>query len=81
MFGLTFLFSVELGKPVTTILQILLALILLSIPSNLIKRETIGIYDKDGRVYYWAFVNQKNKAHVEEILAFIFSRIPAEAKN
>jgi hypothetical protein len=53
---------------------------IISLPFNLIKRNTIGLYDKNGHVAYWTFSDKKNKDKIERIIEFIQSKIPTEEK-
>jgi len=53
-------------------------LLIISLPLNLIKRNTIGLYDKIGHVGYWTFSDKKNKDKIERIIEFIQSKIPIE---
>lgn len=79
--GFYFAFGIPMGM---TILPNYLYLIygmygifILSIPFNLIKREVIGLLDKNGNVVYWAFINKTDKEKFEKIIAFIKSKVPA----
>jgi hypothetical protein len=46
-----------------------------------VKRETIGFYNKNENVEYWAFVKQADKDKFEKIIEYVQSRIPAENKE
>jgi hypothetical protein len=35
----------------------------------------------DGRIAYWAYVNEKDEEKFEQIVEFVQSRIPAENKE
>lgn len=73
--GLYFGFDVNFWIPVSYLVTPLVALYLLSLPLDLIKREVIGLYDKSGSVAYWTYVNKSNKEKVEKIIKFIQSKI------
>lgn len=73
-------FGITLGIPISMNLAYavlgLYALVLISLPIKFIKREVIGLYDKNGNILYWTYLNRANKDKVEEIIKFIQSRIP-----
>lgn len=76
--GLEFNFGIELGKT---------GLLLWGVPAvtgivfwlfSFIKREFVGLYDKNENVVYWTYLSRKNKAKIEKIIEFIQSKIPTE---
>lgn len=60
------------------ILGILLVIFILL---RYIKKEVIGLYDKNENIVYWTWVNKSNKEKIEEIIRYVQSRIPAENKE
>ncbi len=56
------------------------AAFVISLPLKLIKRNAIGLYNKNGHVAYWTFIDKKNKEKIEQIIQFIQSKISAEEK-
>lgn len=74
--GLEFNFGIDLGK---------IGLLLWGFPTvagivlwlfSFIKREIVGMYDKNEDIVYWIYINRKDKAKVEEIIKFVHSKIP-----
>lgn len=74
-FGMTF--SHNYLYPLYALYGIFLA----SLPFGLIKREVIGLYDKSGKIAYWAFVSKSEKEKVEKIIEFIRSKVSSEEKK
>jgi len=58
----------------------LLALSLISWPLGFLKREVIGLYDKNGSIAYWTYINKTSKDNVERTVEFIQSKISHEIK-
>ncbi|MBI5934588.1 MAG: hypothetical protein HY867_12860 [Chloroflexi bacterium] len=58
-----------------------LALLALTFLLQFVKRETIGLYSKNEKLKYWAYVNRGEKEKVNKIVDFIQSRVPAENKE
>ena len=56
-------------------------MLVISLLLLLIKQDIVGLYDKNGRIAYWAYVNKKGKEKFEKIIEFVQSRIPAENKE
>jgi hypothetical protein len=67
--------------PAKIIAYTLIFIGLLSVVSLLMKyskREIVGLYDKNGKILYWTWVNKANRDRIEEIMEFVKSKIPAE---
>jgi len=79
--GLFFGFDLNFGKEIVYLMYILLALFLLSFLLDLIKREIIGFYSKNGNIAYWTYINRRDKENIEKIIEFVQSKISPETKN
>jgi hypothetical protein len=79
--GLFFGFRMLVSIGILYVIFGLIGLFLLSLPFNFIKREVIGLYDKNGKIAYWTYINKSNKKKVEEIVEFIQSRISPATNN
>lgn len=80
--GLYFGFGIRYGG--ISLLQITYSLIVLLVVSfiiNFIKIEAFTLYDKNGQVAYWAYINKNEKEKVEKIIEYVKSRIPEENKE
>lgn len=76
--GLYFLFNLGSAKLIIYLVCIFAGLFIVSIPFSFFKRETVGLYNAEGKIQYWTYVNRKNKAYIERIIEFIRSKFPAE---
>jgi uncharacterized membrane protein (Fun14 family) len=81
IFGFGIPFHIPISMPILRMVIGLYILSLLALPLNLIKREVIGLYNKDGAVIYSTHVNRNNKDKVEKIIKYVVSKIPAENKQ
>lgn len=83
--GFEFGFAIPLHIYISkSVFYTILGLFILSITSlllNLIKREIVGLHNKNGAIEYSLYINRKNKNDVEKIIEFIQSKIPAEEKT
>ena len=83
--GFYFGFGVSLGRDLLIIILdlmlTLIALFLISLPLNLIKRDAIGLYSKNGNIAYFTYATGKNKDNIEKIIRFIQARITTEKNN
>ncbi len=79
--GFSYAFKVNIGINLSLLFRIFFALAIVSWLLSFIKREVIGLYDVNGSVAWWAYINRNNKAKIEKIVEFIQSKIPAEEKQ
>lgn len=79
--GFSIPYELPFSKPMAYLTISLVAIAVLSLPLNLIKREVVGLYNKDGNIAYSTHVNRKNKDKVEKIIEYVASRIPTENKQ
>jgi uncharacterized membrane protein (Fun14 family) len=79
--GFSIPYELPFSKPIAYILIGLFVIAILSLPLNLIKREVVGLYNKDGNIAYSTHVNRKNKDKVEKIIEYVVSRIPTKNKQ
>ena len=77
LFGFGIKLDITLLRGGLYTIYVFFALFLLSLPISLIKRDTIGFYNKNGKIEYWAQVNKKDKNKLEEIIKFVQSKIIA----
>jgi hypothetical protein len=83
LLGLRYLFDFNIisSKPLLYLDLPLLVLSACLWPLTFVKRNVIGFYGVDGRIAYWAYVNEKDEEKFEQIVEFVQSRIPAENKE
>lgn len=77
LFGFGIKLDITLLRGGLYTIYVFLSLFLLSLPISLIKRDTIGFYNKNGKIEYWAQLNKKDKNKLEEIIKFVQSKIIA----
>jgi hypothetical protein len=79
--GLIFGFGIHLSMVFIYGMYVVLATIFaISFIMKFVKREVVGLYDMNGNVEHWLWVNRSNKEKIEEIIEFVQSKIPAENK-
>lgn len=77
--GLYFGFGIRYGAiSMLHITYTLLAMLVVSWFTNFIKLEVFALYNKNGQVAYWAYINKNEKEKVEKIIEYVKSRIPEE---
>jgi len=78
-FALPYHIQISMSFLYTIIGLLILSLILL--PMKFIKREVIGLYNKNGNIEYSVHINRNNRAKIEKIMEFIQSKIPIEERE
>jgi hypothetical protein len=81
VFGFVLPYHIDIPIPFWYPILGLFILSLISLPLSLIKRQVVGLYNKNGNIEYSLYVNHRDEHAVEKIIAYVQSKTPTENKQ